>query len=283
MMRGVSGSIREGGYKKVGFDMSVERDAYELFFHMFKNLNPKTEIVDVHAQIMQLRMIKDLEEVGHIRQAARTTDRGMQAAFDKIDVGVSELEIAAEAIYTMMKVGAERPHAYVNAGPVPRIHAEPRSDVRVKGDDVVTITLAGDSNHYYCNETRTHVSSGASKEKAKALEAVEGVYNNVREKLKPGVTLISIEDGIGESLRAQGYGEYYVKGFAHGVGLLVEEDPITTILIPERRTSVKENMVLAAVHAPLVIPGIGSIKSEDTFLITGKGAEQLTGFSARGV
>jgi Xaa-Pro dipeptidase len=281
LMRGVSSTIRERGYKKVGFDMSVERDAYELFFHMFKNLNPKTEIVDVHSMIMQLRMIKDPTEIESIRQAASTTDKGMEAAFSRIDVGVSELEIAAEATYAMMKAGSEHPHAYVNAGPLPRIHAEPRSDVRVKSDDVVTITLAGDSGHYYSNETRTHVMHAAAKEKFKALEAMEGIYNTVRQKLRPGVPLNSVEDWIGEVLRAQGYAENYVKGFAHGVGLLVEEDPITTILIPERRTVVKENMVLAALHAPLAIPDVGAIKCEDTFLVTSNGTEQLTRFGDR--
>ena len=276
LMRGVSGTIREGGYRKVGFDMSVERDAYELFFHMFKNLNPKTEIVDVHAKIMQLRMIKESEEVANIRQAARTTDKGMEAAFNRIGVGASELEIAAEALYAMMKAGSERPLAYVNTGGVPRLHAEPRSDVRVGNDDVVTITLAGDNNHYYSNETRTHLGRGNAKEKLKALDTMKGIRNTVEEKMRPGVPLNQIEDGIGETLTAKGYGENYVKGFAHGVGLLVEEDPITTILIPERRIVVRENMVLAAIHAPLTIPGIGAIKYEDTFLISADGTEQLT-------
>jgi Xaa-Pro dipeptidase len=69
-----------------------------------------------------------------------------------------------------------------------------------------------------------------------------------------------------------------VKGFAHGVGLLVEEDPITTIIIPHRRQILKENMVISAIHAPLAIPGIGAIKTEDTFLISSNEAEQLTKF-----
>jgi Xaa-Pro aminopeptidase len=85
-----------------------------------------------------------------------------------------------------------------------------------------------------------------------------------------------VEQEIGASLTAQGYSANYVKGFAHGVGLLVEEDPITTILIPHRRMALREGMVIAAMHAPLVIPGAGSFKIEDTFLVTPGGPEQLT-------
>ncbi len=279
LMRGVSATIREGGFRKVGFDMSVERDAYELFFHMFKNLNPRTEIVDVHSLIMELRMIKDATETDSIRQAAHTTDMGMEAAFGRIDVGVSEIEIAAEAIYAMMNAGSEHPHAYVNTGPVPRIHAEPRRDVRVRRDDAVTITLAGDNMNYYSNETRTYLTRGAATEKLRAREALNSIYDSVKEKLRPGVLLNSIEEVIAEALGAQGYADNYVKGFAHGVGLLVEEDPITTILIPHRRMAIKENMVITAMHAPLAIPGVGAMKCEDTFLVTPNGTEQLTKFS----
>lgn len=279
LMRGVSGTIRKRGYKKVGFDVSVERDAYELFFQMFKKLTPQVEIVDVHAMIMELRMIKDATEVERIRKASEITDAGMEAAANAIDVGVSELEIAAEAMYVMMKRGSEHPHVYVNTGSHPRKHAEPRADVRVGSGDAVTMTLAGDYQNYYSNETRTHMMEGASTEKLKALEALEEAYGLVEEKLRTGVALNSVESQIEEVLKRRGYGDNYVQGFAHGVGLLVEEDPITTIVIPHRRQVVKENMVLAAIHTPLAIPEVGAIKCEDTFLVRADGLERLTKFA----
>lgn len=278
LMKGVSHTIRDRGYKNVGLDVSVERDAYELFFHMFKKLNPNIEIVDVHALIMELRMIKDATEIEHIKQASKITDAGMEAAVNAINTGVSELEIAAEATYTMMKKGAEYPHVYVNTGPYPRKHAEPRRDVKVNREDAVTMTIAGDYENYYSNETRTHIMEGASKEKRKALEILEHVYSMVKEKLKPGIALNSIESQIEQMLKEQGYSDNYVQGFTHGVGLLVEEDPITTILISHRKQVIKENMVLAAIHTPIAIPGVGAIKCEDTFLVNSSGAEQLTKF-----
>jgi len=278
LMKGVSNTLRERGYRRVGLDSSIERDAYQLFFEMFRRLNPKIEIVDVHALIMELRMIKDAAEIECIRQASKTTDAGMRAAINAIDVGVSELEIAAEATHTMMKMRSEHPHFYVNTGAYPRKHAEPRADAKVGKGDAVTITLAGDYKGYYSNETRTHMMEGASIEKLKALETLEQVYSMVKEKLKPGVALNSIESKIERTLKDRGYGDNYVQGFAHGVGLLVEEDPITTILVPHRRQIVKENMVLAAIHTPLAIPNVGAVKCEDTYLAKSDRVEQLTKF-----
>jgi Xaa-Pro aminopeptidase len=279
LMRGVSHTIRQQGYKNVGFDVSVERDAYELFFDMFKRLNPQIKIVDVHALIMQLRMIKDQTEIDWIRKASETTDAGLEAAAAAIDVGVSELDIAAGATYAMMRKGSEHPHVYVNTGPYPRKHAEPRGDAKVANDDAVTITVAGDYNGYYSNETRTHLMGEAPKDKHKALETFWEVYAMVTERLRPGVALNAIESEIGQMLAQRGYDDNYVQGFTHGVGLLVEEDPITTIVIPHRRQIVRESMVLAAVHTPLAIPGVGAVKCEDTFLVTSDGLEKLTKFA----
>jgi len=276
LMPGVTRVIREGGYRKVGMDMSVERDAFELFGNMFARMNARVEVVDVHSLIMEQRMFKDRSEIERIRKAAQTTDVGMKAALDRISPGVSELDIAAEAIYAMMKHRSERPHVYVNAGPIPRIHAEPRADSSIGPEDIVTVTIGGDSENYYCNETRTYVPSSASKEKQRAFETLRSVYQAVTPKLRPGTVLESVEEEIGTSLAAAGYSDHYVKGFAHGVGLLVEEDPITTILIPHRRMALREGMVIAAMHAPLAIPATGSFKIEDTFLIGASGPEQLT-------
>lgn len=65
--------------------------------------------------------------------------------------------------------------------------------------------------------------------------------------------------------------------YNHFVGV-IEEDPITTIVMPHRRQVLKEIMVVSGIYAPLAIPSIGAIKTEDTFLITSSTPEQLTEF-----
>lgn len=274
----VSGAIRKNGYTTVGFDVSIERDAYELFYHMFKSFTPQAHIIDVHSDIMSLRMIKDRDEIDAISRATEISDTGMLAAHNALKPGASELDIASEACYAMMRSGAEAPHVYVNAGPHPRLHAEPRRDNLIKNDSVVAVTVAGDYNNYYGNESRTFLMAGASEKKRGAIKAGMEMYHAAVANLKPGNVFNDVESVIGRSIEETEFSPGYVKGFSHGVGLLVEEDPITTILIPERRTVIAENMVLAAVHAPLALPGIGAIKTEDTFLVVGEGVRRLTGF-----
>jgi len=279
LMKGVSAMIRKAGYKVAGFDYSVERDSYVLFFELFKTLNPKVEVRDVHALIMKLRMIKDAQEIECIRRASEIVDLGMDAAVNSVDISKSELEIAAEAVYRLMKSESEHPLVYVNVGPRPRKHAEPRGEVKVGRGDCVSIVIGSDYNNYFSNVSRTMFFGEASTEKKKAFDAVERARQLAEEELKPSVELAEIEKKIHELMEKSGYGAYYSWGFTHGVGLLIEEDPITTIVVPHRRYKVAENMVLAAVHVPLTIPNIGSVKCEDTLLIGKEGCKPLTKYS----
>jgi len=278
LMRNISRTIRESAYKRVGFDYSLERDSYVIFFELFKKLNAQAEIVDVHALIMQLRMIKDSAEIEAIKQASGIAEAGMQKAIDTLDVGRSELEVAAEAMAEMMRKGAENPHIYVTAGPKPRVHAEPRGWNTIKSKDTIEIVISADYNGYYSNLTRTVFLGGLPSEKRRAYEAFMKARQVVEENLKTGVKLIDVQNMIGKIFEAEGYGDYYVIGFTHGVGLLPEEDPITTIIGPHRQYKAAENMVLAAIHAPLTIPGIGIIKFEDTYWIRTERPEKLTKF-----
>jgi len=278
LIKAVSGTIRESGYKRIGFDYSVERDSYVLFFEIFKKLNAQAEVVDVHALIMQLRMVKEPNEIEAIKQASRIAESGLRKAIDTVDVGKTELEVAAEAISEMMKKGAENPHIHVTTGPRPRVHAEPRSWAKIRSGDTVQIVISADHNAYYSNLTRTVFLNGLSAEKRKIFEVFMEAHNTAEEYLKPGTKLIEIEKRIRNLIEDRGYGDYYVTGFTHGVGLLTEEDPITTIVAPHRQYEAVENMVLASVHAPLTVPNVGTVKNEDTYVIKPEKPKRVTTF-----
>jgi len=276
LMRAVSGAIREGGYKVVGFDYSVERDAYVLFFELFKKLNRQVEIRDVHGLIMRLRMIKDAHEIALIKKASNVCVKGMETAIEALRPGATELEVAAEVYHILMRNGARHPLIYVNAGPSVRIHAEPLPDIRIQEGYPVTIVVAADQGGYYADMTRT-VFVGEPRPRAKeALKAFLEVHSLAEESLKPGVKLADVQEAIRGHLVSKGYEKNFVLGFAHGVGLLVEEDPITTIIPAHRQYVVKTGMVLAFVHSPITIPGIGAVKVEDTYVIERRGAKKLT-------
>jgi len=73
-----SGTIRNNGYKVVGLEYGIERDAYILFYEMFKRLNPGLKVVDVSDIIYEMRMIKDKCEIEAIKRAGEIASRVME-------------------------------------------------------------------------------------------------------------------------------------------------------------------------------------------------------------
>jgi len=59
LMAKVSSLVRGLGASRAGLDFTLERDAYAVFYEMFKRLNRGVEVVDVNPLIMQLRLLKD--------------------------------------------------------------------------------------------------------------------------------------------------------------------------------------------------------------------------------
>ncbi|WP_456450725.1 M24 family metallopeptidase [Palaeococcus sp. (in: euryarchaeotes)] len=273
LMAGVVGWIHRNGMNRVGLEFGVERDAYLLFLKVFERLNPGIEIVDVFGITMSMRMIKDEWELENIRKAGKIAQKGMKAAEDVIKPGMSELEIAANIVRELMLNGSEDPKVYVST--TPRAHAEPFRDLKVPENGVVTVVIGADWNHYYANMARTFVVGDPGERVRRAIEVKEEAYNLAIEETKIGIPLASIEKKLTSFFKERGFGDAYLAGYTHGVGLLIEEPPITTIVVPQRATKVQENMVLAIIHPPLMISE-GAIKHEDTYLVRKRGLEKVT-------
>lgn len=267
LMANVTMWIKRNGYSRIGMEFSVERDAYILFYELFKKLNPEVEIVDVRGLSMELRMIKDKWELENIRKAGKIAVKGMKVAEEEIKPGKTELEVAAEIMRELMLNGSEEPKVYVSA--TPRAHAEPFRDVKIREGSIVSVVIGADWNRYYANITRSFPVGEISERAKNAMEAMEEAYITSAENTKPGVRFIQVEREIEKIYKSRNLGDYYITGYTHGVGLLIEEDPITTIVVPHRAMEAKEGMVLAMVHAPLMIPE-GAIKKEDTFILNKK-------------
>jgi len=276
LMRKVSGTIRSSGFKTVGLEYGVERDAYILFYEMFKRLNPQVAVVDISEIIDDLKIIKDEYEIEAIRDAGLKARRALEKIANTIKPGVSETEIAGEIYSILYKQGSEHPVVYVNAGPYPRIHAEPLHDSRVVENTFVTIVVSADHNGYYANKSITLYIGQPSGMAEKALKCMEEVYEKAVELTKPGIRFIDVMMELDKIYAKYGLLDYRVQGYAHSVGLKIEETPITTILVKHRFITVRENMALAYIHAPIVLNGLGQVKIEDTFIITSKGGVKVT-------
>ena len=68
-----------------------------------------------------------------------------------------------------------------------------------------------------------------------------------------------------------GYGAEQVRFIGHGVGLELDELPVLTT----SHTELEEGMVFA-LEPKFVLPGLGAVGSENTFVVEGEGLRALT-------
>lgn len=277
LMGKVSGFLRSLNAKKVGLEFGVERDAYIFFYETFKRLNKDVEIVDISDIVDELRMYKDDLEKQYIREAGRRARAALEKAVDIVKPGISETDIAAEAYSTLYRLGSEEPLVYVNAGPYPRIHSEPLSTVKVREGTTVTIVVNADHFRYYANKSLSVPVGDLSEAGRRALKCMDEAFEVAARETRPGVKFVEVMRRLDEIYAKYGMLEHRLLGYAHSVGLKVEETPITTIVPKHRFIEVRPSMALAFIHAPIVIPGIGQVKKEETFIVREDGSlEQVT-------
>ncbi len=275
LMAKVLGIIRNSKYRVVGLEYGIERDAYVLFFEMFKLLNPGVKVVDISDIVYDMRTIKDEYELEAVRRAGEIAMKVMEKTLDVIKPSISETEIAGEAYYHAYRLGSEEPRIHVNVGPSPRVHSEPFRDVKVGESSAITIVLGIDYNHYYANMSRTLILDESDLAR-KALMCMNEVYAKALELTRPSVKPIEVMAKLDSVYRKYNMIDHRVVGYLHGVGLQIEEPPITTIIPKHRFIELKPGMVIAFVHAPILLKSVGQIKHEDTFIVNERSLEPTT-------
>lgn len=243
---------------------------------MFKRLNPQVQVTDISSLLNEMKIIKNEYELEAIKRAGEIAGKVLKNVEELVKPGISETEIAGEIYRSLYKMGFEHPLVYVNAGPYPCIHAEPFSDNIVVHDTFVSIVVGADYNGYYANKSISIYVGEPRGRVSRIIECMEKVYEKAYELTKPGVRLIDVMHRLGEIYKLHDLINHRVEGYTHGVGLKIEETPITTIVPKHCFISGKENMVLAYVHAPIVIEKLGQIKFEDTFIITRSKSLKIT-------
>ncbi|MEM4491900.1 MAG: Xaa-Pro peptidase family protein [Sulfolobales archaeon] len=276
LMGKVSALVRSLGSKRVGMVFGVERDSYVLFYEMFKRANRSVEVVDISRILVEMRAIKESFELDAISRASDISSRVLEKALSSVSEGVSETDIAAEAYYLAYKLGSEEPHVYVNAGPHPRVHSEPSREVRVRKNTFVTVVVGSDFSGYYANTSASTFIGSKTEEVNNALKCVREVYEVAKDLTKPGTKFTQVISHLDTVYAKYGLIDKRLVGYVHGVGLQVEEYPITTIVPAHRAAEPRRGMVLALVHSPLVMRGYGTLKLEDTFIVVEDGLRPLT-------
>ena len=231
--------------------------------------------VEVDGRVLrELRKVKDENEIKLMRKAAELTSEGMRVAGEVVAAGVKEYEVAAEIEYAMRKQGSSGTafETIVASGLASAFPHGGCSDREIREGDLVVVDMGATYKFYRSDMTRTFVAGKPSAKQKKLYEVVRAAQDKAVEAMKQGVEAMDVDAAARKVLVDAGYGEHFVHGLGHGVGLDIHEPPT---LSPDSED------VLAAGNVVTVEPGIylvgyGGVRIEDTVLVQRNGAEKLT-------
>ena len=266
--------IRDVGCENVGFE------SHYMTFGMYSKLVEsvaktgfRCKLVPTEDFVENLRMIKDPTEIKAIETAIAKTENVLVDVVSEIKEGATEKEIAFLLETSLKKSGAEKLafDPIVASGPNGALpHAKPTDRILARGDAVV-IDFGGQFEHYCSDMTRTFFIGSVSKELRKMYKIVRQAQKLAIESIKPGKLSKEIDKVARDYISSKGYGNFFVHGLGHGVGLAVHEKPGIN-----KRTDIKlEPGMVITIEPGIYVQDIGGIRLEDMVLVTEDGCNVL--------
>ncbi len=261
--------------KKVGF--CVHSNPGFLVYKFLKS-NPKMQVIENEQILMPLRYVKDDDELAAMKRAAEAADGGIVAALNAVKPGATEIEVAAEAEYAMRRASAMRygSTTFVDSGPHSLYLHGGTTRRKIEAGDMVVIDVHPVVDMYSADCARTVVCGQSSDRQKELIETYRSIQKGVIAGVRPGWKIGQVTSSFAEAFSARGFGDVWIPGPVHGVGLEFEEWPHPSHYSAYTQLEIAENWTLALGHSILPIKTVGGIKFEDTVQVTSDGGESLT-------
>ena len=236
---------------------------------------PDLEIADGDSPMQRARRIKLPGELQLLEEACAIGDAVTVTGIDTVAVGVREMEVAAEAMRTLFRLGGEYAHVmtpFVASGehmaPPHRIS----SDKIIRHGDIVFIDIGACWGGYYGDIARATICGKPSQRQKEIYTAVYQSLQAGIAKMRPGYTNVDAAQAIHETADAYGYGGRFLSLFiGHGVGIGANEPPYIGETLPGSPTVEFEPGMVFAVEPLIWVDGVrggGGVRLEEMVAIT---------------
>jgi Xaa-Pro aminopeptidase/Xaa-Pro dipeptidase len=232
--------------------------------------NGKRSFVVNNEPFLQIRRIKDEEEINMISKAAGILDNLYQLCTEEIKIGLSERDLQAKLVFEAMKLGAN-PTSYkstlnpliIAGGPHGALpHAEV-SDRKFMEGDMIVIDLTLRYYGYVADATRTFALVSATSEMKKVYEVVKESQQAGINSVTSGITCSQVDAICRDVIKEHSYDRYFIHSTGHGIGLEVHEPPW---LRGGNSEVLKTNMAIT-VEPGIYLNGKFGVRIEDSVII----------------
>jgi Xaa-Pro aminopeptidase len=286
-LRVYSGSVRmpdllkelvAGAHPGAPAPMSVGFEAGHLPYAVWQQLDAALDglarLVPASDLVDRLRMVKDADELAALRRSITLNDAAFAHLARTVRPGRTEMEMAWELENFVRTHGAEGVafSPITVAGPNSALpHAVPSG--RAIGAEEFVLFDTGARLAGYCSDmTRTFCIEAVPPELERVWNTVLEAQLAAEAQVKPGMTGATVDGVARKVIEDAGYGESFVHGLGHGIGLEVHEPPWLT---RSRGDDVLTPGMVFSIEPGVYLPGVGGVRIEDLVLLTETGAEVL--------
>ena len=269
----LAAAAAEAGYRRLGFESHrVTVDGHAAL----AATAPAVELVRAPAMVEALRVVKDDTEVEALRMACAAADRALAdlIAHGGLRPGRTELEVARELADRMLDHGAAGPafQSIVATGANSAVpHHRPTEAVLTAGD-LVKLDFGALVDGYHSDMTRTLVLGEPAGWQREVYQLVAAAQATGRATLRPGADVRDVDGAAREVIERAGYGEQFVHGLGHGVGLEIHEAPSLSRLGDGKLSA----GMAVTVEPGVYLAGRGGVRIEDTLVVRDGEPELLT-------
>ncbi|WP_096200849.1 M24 family metallopeptidase [Bacillus sp. FJAT-45350] len=265
--------------------IGVEMDSHyftALCYERLKQGLPNASFKNTTTLVNWVRLIKSDQEISYMKKAGKIVEKAMQSAYDTVDIGVRECDVAASIYHAQISGTSQYGGDYTSIVPMlptgsntscPHLTWTERP---YQNGDFLTIEIAGCYQRYHTPMART-VALGESPKQVTDLADVvlEGINETVTA-IRPGMAAEEVEAVWSKTIAKRGHHKDSRLGYSVGLSYPPDWGEHTVSFRKGDRTILQPNMTF---H---LMPGIWyddyGVEITESIRITEDGCELLTNF-----
>ncbi|SFN85755.1 Xaa-Pro aminopeptidase [Cohaesibacter marisflavi] len=219
-----------------------------------------------------LRCRKDETEYAQLKENAVLTDACVTAAFDHLQVGMTELDVIKFIDDYFASHGATTEFASVCFGGNGAFPHHDSGETKLQEGMPLMIDLGCRKGGYPSDMTRSGYFGAKPEGYEEIAVVVEAAVKAALAAAKPGVKASAIDDAARSTIAKAGYGEKFLHRTGHGLGIDVHEHPYMSA---SSETILEEGMVFS-IEPGIYLAGQFGVRLEDIVIMRKDGPEILS-------
>ncbi|WP_219467971.1 M24 family metallopeptidase [Nonomuraea rhizosphaerae] len=239
---------------------------------------PSLRVVDASHLWTEATLVKHPIEIGYIREALALVEIGLYAAFDAIQPGVRERDVAVAAESAMRRAGSEmQPFiTVVSSGPNASMFERIATERRIRSGEMVVVDMGAVYKGYTGDLGRTVCVGTPTREQREIYKVTHDAVQAAIAAVRPGATCADMDRAAREAIAAGGYGAYEHKfATGHQLGWGLHGEPLVNRGV---EAELRPGMVMCVEPRVTLYdqPEVGGAHLEEAVLVTEDGHELLS-------